>query len=73
MLKDVINKIINKNFYSLIITMELSKKFKLAVVLCAIIVFIIMFINIATTDREQFIEEENTEVIVCPDALFAEY
>jgi hypothetical protein len=53
--------------------MELSKKFKLAVVLCAIIVFIIMFINIATTDREQFIEEENTEVIVCPDALFAEY
>jgi hypothetical protein len=73
MLKDVINKIINKNFYSLIITMELSKKFKLAVVLCAIIVFIIMFINIATTDREQVIEEENTEVIVCPDVLFAEY
>lgn len=55
--------------------MELSQKFKLSITLWAIILFVIMFISLATADKEEIIEEEiiETPVIVCPDELFNEY
>ena len=58
--------------------MDLSQKFKLSITLWAIILFVIMFISLATADKEEIIEEEiaeeiETPVIVCPDVLFNEY
>ena len=53
--KRLINKTkTNKTFYSLQITMELtlSQKFKLSITLWAIILFIVMFISLATLDEE---------------------
>lgn len=57
--------------------LTLSQKFKLSITLWAIILFIVMFISLATADKETIVEEiaEETEtsVIVCPDILFNEY
>ena len=55
--------------------LTLSQKFKLSITLWAIILFIVMFISLATADKETIVEEETTEtpVIVCPDILFNEY
>lgn len=57
--------------------MSLSQKFKLSITLWAIILFIIMFISLATTDKKEIVEETaeeiETPVIVCPDILFNEY
>ena len=61
----------NKTFYSLQIIMELSKKFKIAMVITAIIVFIVMMINIAVSNKPEKETQEN--LIICPDILFAEY
>lgn len=51
--------------------MELSQKFKLSITLWAIVLFVIMFISLATADKEEVIEEQ--EIVVCPDVLFNEY
>ena len=58
--------------------LTLSQKFKLSITLWAIILFIVMFISLATADKETIVEEETaeeieTQVIVCPDILFNEY
>ena len=55
--------------------MDLSQRFKLSITLWAIALFVIMFISLATADKEEVIEEEiiETPVIVCPDELFNEY
>jgi len=58
--------------------LTLSQKFKLSITLWAIILFIVMFISLATAEKENIVEEETTEeietpVIVCPDILFNEY
>lgn len=52
--------------------LTLSQKFKLSITLWAIILFIVMFISLATQKKE-IIEEETTEIIVCPETLYAEY
>ena len=41
--------------------------------LTAILVFIIMFISLATNKKPEIIEETETPIIVCPDILFNEY
>lgn len=59
--------------------LTLSQKFKLSITLWAIILFIVMFISLATnkpeTPETQEIQEpeETQELIVCPDILFNEY
>lgn len=53
--------------------LTLSQKFKLSITLWAIILFIIMFISLATNKQEKISEEIETPVIVCPDILFNEY
>lgn len=52
--------------------LTLSQKFKLSITLWAIILFVVMFISLATQKKE-IIEEETTEIIVCPETLYAEY
>lgn len=51
--------------------LTLSQKFKLSITLWAIVLFIIMFISLATADKENIVEER--EIVVCPDELFNEY
>lgn len=51
--------------------LTLSQKFKLSITLWAIILFIVMFISLATADKEEVIGEQ--EIVVCPDELFNEY
>jgi hypothetical protein len=48
--------------------MDLSKKFKLSIVLCGIIVFIIMFINLATTNKKEVVEEKEVDINWCISA-----
>lgn len=51
--------------------LTLSQKFKLSITLWAIILFIVMFISLATADKEEIVEEQG--IVVCPDILFNEY
>lgn len=51
--------------------MELSKKFKISIVLIAIIVFIVMMINIAVSKPQK--DEIQKEIIICPEILYSEY
>ena len=51
--------------------LTLSQKFKLSITLWAIILFIVMFISLATADKEEIVEQQ--EIVVCPDELFNEY
>lgn len=54
--------------------MELSKKFKMAISLWAIIFFVIMLISLWVQWQKKEIEPENTqEIIICPEMLFNEY
>ena len=53
--------------------MELSKRFKLAIVIISIILFVIMMINIAISWKSEEKEEIQENLIVCPDVLFNEY
>jgi len=53
--------------------LTLSQKFKLWVTLWAIILFVIMFISLATNKEETQEPKETQELIVCPDILFNEY
>lgn len=51
--------------------LTLSQKFKLSITLWAIVLFIVMFISLATADKETIVEEQG--IVVCPDELFNEY
>ena len=53
--------------------MELSKKFKIAITLWAMILFVIMLVSLWVQWNKQIIEEETQEIIVCPETLYAEY
>jgi len=77
MLKDVINKIINKTFYPLQINMELtlSQKFKLSITLWAIILFVVMFISLAVNNQPKETIKENPmdDEVLCPVELYEQY